>query len=153
MEVAAGERGYRMKTKVVDPSELTTETLRPEDYIEKVKELVTHKLQITLEVSALQKKPITEVRDAITRALEHSTAAEAIIDALCPLGVQFDGWEIESMKRVDPKDDDWCPGTEDHRHVIDICGPADGDPSIVDVCCKVCGRSGSFAIDPEEVNW
>jgi hypothetical protein len=54
---------------------------------------------------------------------------------------------------LDEGDPNYCEGTADHKHVIDICGPADGDPSIVDVCCRVCGRSGSFAIDPKEVNW
>lgn len=54
---------------------------------------------------------------------------------------------------VDEGDPNYCPGTSDHKHVIDICGPADGAPDIVDVCCQVCGRSGSFAITPEEVNW
>jgi len=66
--------------------------------------MITHKFNINLEVSTKEDKPQDEVRNVIARALEHSTAAEAMIDALCPMGVQFDGWEIESVKseRVDP---------------------------------------------------
>jgi hypothetical protein len=60
---------------------------------------------------------------------------------------------LKQEAEPDETDEGYCPGTNDHKHVIDVCGSADGDSGIVDVCCKVCGRSGSFAIDQKEVNW
>lgn len=53
-------------------------------------------------------------------------------------------------------DADYCPKTEDHRHVIDhhTVHPADTRGEVlVDFNCRACGRSGSVEIDPEEVNW
>jgi hypothetical protein len=47
-----------------------------------------------------------------------------------------------------------CPATGG-KHVLDgrsVVG-ADGAPGIVDVNCSACGRSGSFALDPNMVNW
>lgn len=71
--------------------------------------MITHQFNITIETSAKREKNQKEVRDAIARALEHSTAPEAMIDALCPMGVQFDGWEIEDVPNIpNPVEGDVC---------------------------------------------
>jgi hypothetical protein len=73
------------------------------------KEMITHRFNISIETSTRREKNQKEVRDAIARALEHSTAGEAMIDALCPMGVQFDGWEIEDVPDIpNPVEGDVC---------------------------------------------
>lgn len=54
--------------------------------------------------------------------------------------------------------ENYCPTTEDHRHVIDFHSvtQADVDPSelIMDVTCQACGTSGAFRIpEVSEIDW
>lgn len=58
---------------------------------------------------------------------------------------------LEGLKEDHPA---YCPATKG-KHVLDgrsVVG-ADGAPGVVDVNCSACGRSGSFALDPDMVNW
>lgn len=48
----------------------------------------------------------------------------------------------------------YCPKTGG-KHIVDeksVVG-ADGARGVIDVNCSACGRSGSFALDPDMVNW
>ena len=69
-----------------------------------------------------------------------------------------------AAKRKGPRDGGWkgdlfigdevCPKTEgEHMPDWSAVTPADGAPGIVDVPCCNCGRSGSVAINPGDVQW
>ena len=60
-----------------------------------------------------------------------------------------------SQADYDADTDRYCEKSETKWHEPDAeqITVADGAPWIVDVACTCCGRSGSIALDPGEINW
>jgi len=54
---------------------------------------------------------------------------------------------------VEPETCDPDNGGLAHELDWSTATPADGAPGIMDVTCSRCGCSGSFRVNPDEVNW
>ena len=72
-----------------------------------------------------------------------------------------EGEEIfcEYSHTLDPDTFTVEPETCDPEHGLDhtldwsTARPADGAPGVMDIWCSVCGESGSFRVDADDVNW
>lgn len=66
--------------------------------------------------------------------------------------------KLEEQDNQPPPPPEFCPKSEDGKHVPDphtICRADvdEGEGCVVDVSCKLCGQSGAFKIEDEDIDW